>query len=515
MRKVSVVLAVIFLVGAVVGCGSAASASSVKTSVSIVVSENLTRLDPHNQTAIPGYCAMDMIFDPLLFSDHKGNYTPGLATEWSYSDDGTEWTFKLREGVKFHNGEDFDADDVVATFQRFIDENTSLGHYTSWLTQLQSVEKIDDYEVKITLSSPYALFEQALSLAPIIPNEAYAEKGNALWNEQLMYGTGPWIFEEWVDGQHIKWRKNDQYWGVNDSTYEEVYMRFILEPSTAIAGQLSGEIDAYMPNGGIPEEMISQYDNYEATEMVSFQSTLLKYLGMQCGEMSAFKDKAVREAFSLAIDAQLLIDAFSPGGGIPSGILVPTCVGFDPDLPVYEFNPEKAKSVLASSSYAGEPIVLLSNTNVFRAEELLLGISQMANEVGFNTSVEITEFAVFSQRRANGEYTAFLTEMSITGGDIHPIINLRVLSNSHRHDYVNPELNGLIEKANVEMNVATRAALLTEVNRIIREEYAPMIGLVQMPYTYAINKDVNGIVYYPDGWYFFRNVGTSKTAMGD
>ena len=479
------------------------------TELVVACSESMVTLDPQNQTMINGMAAMLMSYDPLVNNDHSGNYTPGLATEWSLADDGVTWTFKLREGVTFHNGEPFDADDVVCTFQRILDEGATLGVYSSWFTPLESVKKIDTYSVELKTSEPYPVFLDALGYAYILPNEAYAEEGSNLWDQQLCYGTGPWIFDEWVADSYIRWIRNNNYWGGNNSSYEAVTMRFVKEASSAIAAQLSGDIDAYLPASGIPVEMLSLYDGYEdRIDIIQFESTFFKYIGLQCGEGKPFADKAVREAFSLAIDRQLLIDQFIQGGSVPSSIVNSLSKGYDKDLPLYEYNPERAAEILANSSYNGEEIVLLGQTNLYLPEETLLAMSEMLNAVGFNTSIEVVEFAVFKERRANGDYDCFMSDAVQTGGDPNAYINLRIYTDSHCSDYVNPELQDAIAKSNVEMDPETRNEYLQKVCRIIREEYAPHLNIANMAVIFAIDKDVEGLLYFPDAYIDLRYVGT-------
>lgn len=523
VRIISLMLAMLMVLGLMAGCGGGGKnvpeqggnagqqpgeEPGGKKSVTVALSENILRLDPHSQTLIPGYAVCDMVFDTLVRGDHAGNYEPWLAKEWSTSEDGKTWTFTLQEGVKFHNGEAFNADDVVCTFQRLIDERDVLTEASSNWPLLESVTKVDDYTVTVQLSDPYGAMLLALSSLYMIPDEAFAEKGETLFTEQIMPGTGPWVFGEWLDGQYVSFTKNNEYWAGNNSVYEEVFLRFILEPSTAIAGQVSGEVDAYLPNGGIVDDMLPLYSGTEdKTELIEFDSGFFMYLGIQCKEGTVFADQKVREAFSLAIDRQIIIDNVLGGGKIPSGILPDSAMGFDPGVPQYEYNPEKAKALLAETSYNGEPIVLSSNTSVKKPEEQLLAISEMANAAGFNTKIEVVESATLMDMRATGSYDVFMVSVMHTGGDPYSVINFRILNDAHHSNYKNDELNALISASNIETDPAKRSEYFTKINQIVHDEYGPLLPTAQMKITYAINKDVKGIDYYPDGWYFCRNIG--------
>jgi peptide/nickel transport system substrate-binding protein len=487
--------------------GKASSSAESSKVVNIVISENILRLDPHSQTQIPGYVVCDMSYDTLVRSDHSGNYSPMLATEWSVSPDSLVWTFKLKEGVKFHDGEPFNADDVVASFQRLIDQRSTLTQASTSWTLLEKVEKKGDYLVAITMKEPFGAMLLSLESTYMIPDEAYAKHGNALFTDQIMTGTGPWVFDEWIDGQYVHYTKNTEYWAGNNSKYDEVYLRFVLEPSTAIAGQLSGDIDAYVPSSGIVSDLLSLYNGHDNIDMVRFDSDFLMYMGFQCRDGSVFSDPKVRKAFSMAIDRQEIIDNVLEGGALPSGILPNGTMGYDPACPVYEFDPAEAKALLASSSYKGQPIKLSSNVATRKPEEQLLAISEMVNAVGFNTSIEIVEGATLFDMRTTGKYDVFMVSVVHQGGDPFAFINFRIMNDAHSSNYHNQALNNMILASNVELDQVKRSALFTKINEVVRYEYAPMIMLSRMEIVYAINKGVTGIDYYPDGFYYFRHVG--------
>lgn len=174
------------------------TAAAGKT-LSIALSENLVTLDPHDANNAPGYQPRNMCFDTLVESDHAGNYTPSLAESWSFSDDGTQITFVLRKDVKWQDSTDFTAADVVCTFQRLID-NRELNISSIYWSLLESVESSDDYTVTITLSQPYAAVMNSLSVTAIIQKAQWEAEGEAAFNNQNFIGTGPWVFDEWIDG---------------------------------------------------------------------------------------------------------------------------------------------------------------------------------------------------------------------------------------------------------------------------------------------------------------------------
>jgi ABC-type transport system substrate-binding protein len=322
-----------------------------------------------------------------------------------------------------------------------------------------------------------------------------------------MTGTGPWIFDEWVDGQYVHFKKNNNYWAGKNSKYDEVYLRIILEPSVAIAGHLAGDIDAYVPGGGISKELLPLYKGQNNIEVISYPSGTQLYLEFQCREGAVFSDLRVRKAFSMAIDRQVLVDNVLQGGALTSGLIPPETIGYDPNCPIYEFDTAGAKTLLASSSYKGQPLKLSTSVNTPKAEELLLAISEMVNAAGFNTSIEIVEYAAFGDKRAKGQYDVFLTGVTHQGGDPFIFFNSRLLNDIYTSNYRTPAMNTLIQASNVELDLKKRAALFTKVNEIVRLEYAPIVTLARMELSFARNTGITGIDYFSDGWFYFRHLG--------
>lgn len=529
-RMLAALMVLTMLVGMLAGCSSSSPAtpasdpttadaaatpsatdSSGKThskSVSVAFSEGLIKLDPHDQTLSTSITMIDMVFDTLLESDHAGTYTPRLAESYSVSDDGLEWTIKVREGVTFHDGEVCNADDVVCTFQRLIDTPT-LATVVNYWTSLVSVEKIDDYTVKLTLSEPTAAaVMMGLGNTPIIPNEAYEKYGTALFTEQIMTGTGPWKFDEWVDGQYVHFTKNENYWnGGNNSYFDDVYIRFISEASTAISGQLTGEIDAYYNTSGIPQDLLGLYAGSENTcELLQVPVSAIQYLGFQCGEGSVFQDVNVRRAFSMAIDRQSIIDALMNGNGaICDGIANDKTLGYDENLhsPYYTYDPDGAKSLLESTGYAGEEIVI-SSVSAFNT--LALAICDMVNAVGFNCKAEVVEAATLLDIRSTGDYDAFIVTAFHTDGDLYQFINFRVASDAHTSEYVNEELNALVKQSNEEPDNAVRDELFKQANAIIADECAPMISIAQLQNTQSVNYGITGVEFLGDAFCLLKNI---------
>lgn len=474
---------------------------------SVAVGENMTELHPLNQATLPGKAAMFMVYDTLVASDHEGAYTPMLATDWDVSDDGKVWTFNLRNDVSFHNGEPFNSADVVNTFEILLANPDTLVCSTQYWTNLDSVSAVDEDTVEIHLFNEMAagVFLMGCANTYIIPDEAYAEYGDSMFTNQQLWGTGPWLFDEWVDGQYVHMLKNEEYWGDLDSYYSEFYMRFITEPSTAVNAHLSKTVNAYVTTGGIDPDLLSLYDGYE-DEIDVFEKSCgtFYYIGMQCA--GAFKDKNVRLAFEHAIDRETIMVALFGDGQVPSSFIPESCFGYDESLENYVYDPEAAKQYLADSSYDGSEIVLSSNTATKKADTILLAMSEMLNEVGFNTSVSIVEGATLLDMRSTGEYDAFMVTWSHNFGDPFMFLNQRVLQDAHHTNYKNDKVSALIEASAVESDEAPREQQIKDLVKLMREDAAPYYPVVLINSTFAVDMGVTGVDIFSDGIFDFRNI---------
>lgn len=481
------------------------TASAGKT-LSVALSENLVTLDPHHANNAPGYQPRNMCFDMLVESDHEGNYAPCLAESWDFSEDGTQITFHLRKDVKWHDGTDFTSADVVTTFQRLIDDRT-LNISSIYWSLLTGVEASGDYTVTITLSEPYAPVMNSLSVTAIIQKAQWDAEGVEAFNRQEFVGTGPWVFDEWIDGQYIHVTKNKDYWGDFDSYYDDVYLRIVLEPSTAIAAHLNGDVQAYIASSGISSDNLGLYaGSEEKIEMVHINTGTVQYFGFQCGEDSVFHDKNVRLAFAHAVDRQSIADyIFGGEASVCDSFAVESVIGHTEDAVSYAYDPDLAKSYLEQSSYSGEPIVLSSNTGTQKSQESLLAVSEMLNEVGFNSTVEIVETATLTDMRATGDYDVFVVATMQENGEPYKYLNQRILNDAHHSFFVDEKLNSLILQSNSEMDAAARRELLEQCIVLLSEDlvHLPMVRLAS---TYAVDFGVQGIGLYQDGLFNFKYV---------
>lgn len=485
-------------------------------------------LDPHYQTTLIGKVFSQMYLETLLLYDETtGEFFPWLCESFEYSDDGLEWTFHMREGITFSNGEVLDANDVAYTFERLLADKEGSAIAAQYWADLESVELIDDLTVKITTSVPVANMRVCLVKTYIIPDEAHKEKGDALFYDQICPASGPWVLDEWVDGQYITFNKNENYWNKDwyDSYYDQVEIRMITEPSTAITSHVSGDAQAYLPTGGINVDMVPLYAGTESkTNVYSFLSGTFVYAGMSFREGSPFRDENFRWAFEYAIDRQSLVDNVMGGGAVPKSEALEISgenLGYDPDLPPYVYDPELAKEYLAKSSYNGEPFEIVTNNGFNKSEDIALFISESLNEIGMNTTVRVVEVAELMSIRAEGDYDVFVIYNTNGCGDIGNDMMQRLAQDTH-HSYfeeaepeIYKEMADAIIAQSRELDVQKRADYIREAMRIVRENAGPHSYLGQYESTFAIDYGVTGLEPFADGTFRFTYVTYDPNSKGN
>lgn len=217
-----------------------------------------------------------------------------------------------------------------------------------------------------------------------------------------------------------------------------------------------------------------------------------------------FNDINVRKAFSMAIDRQSIVDYILGRGSVANGYIVKGVYGYDENQAPYEYDPEQAAELLANSSYNGEPIVISSNTGTPQSSEVLTVIAEMEKEVGFNITMEVVESTTLLEMRTSGNYDVFMVNVQYQASDPGSVLTQRVLNDYHCSNYVNEELNALVAQSNIEMDTEARTELLRQINNIIREEYAPQVGLTQQAQTIGQYKGMTGANYFQSGTFLFE-----------
>ena len=283
------------------------------------------------------------VFEGLTRIGRNGEVLPALAESWTVSDDGKTYTFTLREGVKFHDGEAFTADDVKFTLERATAEG-SLNAQKGLFADIDGVEVVDDRTVKVMLKKPNGSFLFNLGWGDAVmvdPKSADGNKANPV-------GTGPFVFDRWARGSSLTLKKNADYWG-KPAQLESATFRFISDPAAALSAVMAGDVDAFA-NFPAPEAIpqLKADPRFEVVVGSTEGETILSTNNAK----PPFDNAKVRQAVAHAIDRQAIIDGAMFGLGTPIGThFAPHHPAYVDLKDTYAYDPERAKALLAEAGF--------------------------------------------------------------------------------------------------------------------------------------------------------------------
>lgn len=502
MKRYSVVIvSLMVLVLLINACSNVQSNIDEKTedSTVLIIGSNGGQLNSLDRFANFGFVVDDtssLFTDPLVSSDHHQIYQPGLALEWTPSADYISWTFKLRQGVKFHSGNDFSSADVKFTFERLLTDKT-LTDVGSW-GNLDHVETPDAYTAVIVLKGVGPTFLDEIGRVYILDSKAYeANPDNYFY---LPSGTGAFKVSSFdkTTGE-VQYIRNDAWWGWsegNKTNVDKIVYKQIGDDTTRASALLAGDID-------IATQLTPDYKaklDQNKYSIISVNSDVHTHIQFNCAEPKLFFDKNLREALSLSIDRKSLVESILGGGATVADFPVPPGnLGYIAGNS-YEYNLEKAKDLVAASAYKGEEIVMIvSNTAITRASETAQAIQAMAAKAGFNIKIDALENASFMDRRFAGDFDLSLGSFAATAGD--PQVEAGVIINFDvfKSGYVNEELHTLTMSTMGMADRTERGKVLEQIFTIEMNEFAPFAYLYNSNYIYGTAKNIENLTIYADG----------------
>ncbi len=474
-----------------------------------------TSMDPHYHNLSPNNAFASHVFTPLIDQDVNQRLIPGLAVSWKPIDD-TTWEIKLRQGVKWHDGTPFTADDVIFTYERapnVPNSPSSFGLYTKGKT----LKKIDDYTIHITTESPAPLLPNDISTVYIISKKAAEGATTGDFNSgKAAVGTGPYKLVEYVPGDRIVLERFDDYFG-DKPPFEKVVLKAIKSDPARVAALLAGDVD-FIEN--VPTADVARLEKEKNINLSRGVSNRIIYLHMdQFREKSPFVtgadknpllDQRVRKAISKAINREAIVERVMEGIAIPAGQLLPeTFFGVSKNLKPEKYDPEGAKKLLAEAGYPeGFGITLHSpNGRYINDAKIAQAIGQMLSRVGIDTKVEALPPSVFFSRASSGgpdktpEFSLILVGWgSGTGEASSPLRSLLMTFNrekgngaSNRGRYSNPEVDRLVGEALGTIDDAKREQLLAQATEVAIGD----LGIIPLHYQVNVWGTRAGLEYTP------------------
>lgn len=364
--------------------------------------------------AIP-LALMNNVYEGLVTLDQDGEIQPLLAESWEISDDRTQYTFTLNEGVTFSNGDEFDAEDVKFSFERVKSDDWGLS-LKNKMNVVESVEAVSPTEVTVTLSEPSNqwLFDITTSVGAIFTPDGVA----SLETEAI--GTGPFTVSAWNRGQSIELAAREDYWG-DAPAVSAVSLRYFADAIATTNALRSGDVDAII-NMQAPD-LLSQLESAGGFEIIEGTSNGEIMLSLN-NQAAPFDDIRVRQAVFHAIDRQAVMDTAWAGYGSLVGTMVPPTDPYYEDLnDVYPYDPEKAKALLAEAGQENLSITFDVPTRPYAAAVSEIVVSQLA-EVGITATISSTEFpAVWLEKVFTNHDYQMTTILAVEPRDILTVFN--------------------------------------------------------------------------------------------
>lgn len=451
------------------------------------------------------------LYDSLVVVDDSGAVAPALAESWDISADSKTYTMHLRKGVTFHNGEKFDADAVLFSWNRGKKEGVTWNK--KWAI-VKAIDKIDDYTIKLQLDAPYPLLLRVISYFwNIVPPGYLKAVGEDGFAAHPM-GTGPFRMVEWKKGDRIVYEANPDYWDKGRPKVKNVILRPIPESTTRVAAIQTGEIDIVPRISPEEAKTLEGKPNVKVIKYAVDRVFYIAFNNLTSGKGKPTENAKVRQAMNYAVDMDAIIDALFDGQAMPlTGFLVPSNFAYDKTLKPFPYDPDKARRLLAEAGYPdGFKIGFACPAGAYsQFEQVCEAIQGYLNDVGIETELTIMESGKYWDLEAKKELPELFGD-SWACREGEPLERLDGTLGGWEQAYSSwsdPKLDELLKKIGTTADDTARAALYVELQRHMQAD-PPFIYLYQ-PVTFeAINPKVKNYKPRAAEDYFLKDVSIDQ-----
>ena len=490
MKKIACLLLAVFVFcGLFAGCGQQGedggqSSADRPFRIAIDVSDTSGFYPYKTQYVQADGIIQSLIYDPLIREASDGSISYCLADSYTYNEDDTELIFTLKQGVKFHNGDELTSEDVVFSYEHFCDE-----YYTGGLKGVKSARADGDYTVVFELEYPYVgTIPGEIQNLFIISKDYYEEVGADVYDEQPV-GTGPYSFVSWEKNAQINLTAFDDYYKGTPSI-AAVELIFIPDESARMNAIEVGDVD-YAKLGSTA---INIFSGSEDVNIVTSDTTTAPGILMN-ESVPAFSDVRVRQAIAYAIDREQMVAAVFPDGGAsPSSVWVPkSIIGYSEDVPTYDYDLERAKELMAEAGYAdgfdaGTIICSAQNVNNMSAQV----VQEQLSQIGITVEIQQLETGTFYEQLFKRDFTLAFISFGIEGTHLADGAGLFVTNGElNWSGYSNPELDTLFDELYRETDLEKSQELCQQIGVILQED-VPWIRCYDSENIVAVTSDVEG-----------------------
>ncbi|MBI4321786.1 MAG: hypothetical protein HY675_25110 [Chloroflexi bacterium] len=438
----------------------------------LVIAQNLDAisLDPTTSINTVNVRLYAHLFDPLINRDRTGKLEGRLAERWE-NPNATTWRFFLRKGVKFHNGEEFNAESAKLSLDRARDPKVST--VPASFSTIESVTVVDSYTIDVKTKGPDPLLLQRLADQPsMVPPGDLKTKGNEEFARNPV-GTGPFQFVEWVRGNQIVLKANPQYWRGAPS-FDSITFKVIPEGGTRVAALQTGEADMAI---AVPPGIVDTVKKSGNARIVSAPLASDVHIGFKANE-PPFNDVRVRQALNYAIDKKAIVENVLGGFARVTGQPSPQGVfGYNPKIQPYPFDQAKARQLLAEAGLANGASVDLTFADGFVAngKEVMEAVAEQLRTVGINVRLNQMDGASFTPLGRAGRMTPLFASYTLTRNfDTDEMMqNPLTTQGSWNHGrYSSARIDAIVKEAVSILDQAQRQRLYEEANQIVHDDAA-------------------------------------------
>ncbi|WP_019378097.1 glutathione ABC transporter substrate-binding protein [Virgibacillus halodenitrificans] len=510
--RISLLLFIMMAFLAITACSSdensEGKAKDEKKEITIAIDQNFVTLDPHNAGDTVSIFGTRAMYEGLVGFDQNMEVIPVLAEDYEVSEDALEYTFKLREGVTFHDGEPFNAEAVKANFDRIMDEDKDLRAKRNF-QYVDKMEVLGDYEVKFTLNQPFSAMLNKFAMVPFISPKAIKEDKDLGLNP---VGTGPFQFNKWNQGDSLVVDKYADYWGEDATNVEKVVYKPVPENGSRAAMLKTGEADFVYP---VPQQNVKDFENNDDVVIEKTPSTIARYVSINTFK-EPFNDVKVRKAMNMAVNKEAYIDVVKNGyASILDSTMSSETQYYSKQEP-YTFDVEEAKKLMKEAGYAdGFEAEIWGNSS----SETIQGmefIKQQLAQIDINVSIKSMEEGTLSDEIYTPEtpedakvqmwYVSWSPSSGDADGATRSLFSSEYFppNGANTAYFNNSDVDKWINAANETSVKEEQADIYSNIQSTVYDE-APWIFLATDTILSGHTKNLEGVYVLPDGSVSIKN----------
>ena len=486
-----------------VGCAAAAD-------LSIALGADVTSIDPHYLAAQPNINIGWHVFDALTRVDSRARLIPGIAASWR-AVDATTWEFKLRKGIRFHDGSELTAGDVAFSLERPLSITGSPGGFAGYVRPIVAKEIVDSHTIRLSTAAPYGALPQDLNSILIVSKKAAANATSEDFNSgRAMIGSGPYRFVRFARGDRVELARFDGHWEA-PAAWDKVTFRLLPTDPARTAALLAGDVDVIenVPTADLAR--LRGNASYRLAQAVSWRTIFFHldqyranspHIADKIGKPLAanpFLDVRVRRAISKAINRPALVERVMEGAAVPAANVVsPQIFGHHAELKAEAYDPDGAKKLLAEAGYPdGFGITVAAPNNRYvNDDQVAQAVAQMLSRVGIRSRVEALPLSVYLTKARDQQFSFAMLGWGSYSADLALRSLLATPNPAQGYGawnwarYSNPRLDALIGQALATVDQKQREAIAREAGALVASDVA-IIPLYHQIATWAMKKNIS------------------------